>query len=314
MKDQSAHVPMKFELVTDGLLFPEGPVAMADGSVLVVEVQRRTLTRVSRTGTREIVAELGGGPNGAAIGPDGAVYVCNNGGLEFFKQPDGTTGVVHVLPKDYETGSIQRVDLKSGKVATIYTECDGVRLNGPNDLVFDSRGGFWFSDLGKLREWDTDRGALYYALADGSRITCAVRPLITPNGVGLSPDGKIVWVAETFTSRVWGFDIKAPGVISPKADPWVQGQVLGPLPGFQLLDSLAVEADGKVCVATIVNGGITTFDPEGSWEHFPTPDRVTTNICFGGPDMRDAWITATSRGELYKTRWPRPGLRLCYNA
>jgi gluconolactonase len=167
MKDQSAHVPMKFELVTDGLLFPEGPVAMADGSVLVVEVQRRTLTRVSRTGTREIVAELGGGPNGAAIGPDGAVYVCNNGGLEFFKQPDGTTGVVHVLPKDYETGSIQRVDLKSGKVATIYTECDGVRLNGPNDLVFDSRGGFWFSDLGKLREWDTDRGALYYALADG---------------------------------------------------------------------------------------------------------------------------------------------------
>ena len=73
------------------------------------------------------------------------------------------------------------------------------------------------------------------------------------------------------------------------------------LPGYQLLDSLAVEAGGKVCVATIINGGITAFDPDGSIEHYAVPDLITTNICFGGADMRDAWITAASTGKLYKT-------------
>ena len=84
--------------------------------------------------------------------------------------------------------------------------------------------------------------------------------------------------------------------------------------GFQLFDSLAVEADGHVCVATIINGGITAITPEGEVEHFPVPDLVTTNICFGGADMRYAWITASATGTLYKTRWPRPGLKLNFNA
>ena len=67
--------------VTSGLQFPEGPVWMEDGSVLVVEIRRGTLTRVAPDGTKTVVAETGGGPNGAAIGPDGKVYVCNNGGF-----------------------------------------------------------------------------------------------------------------------------------------------------------------------------------------------------------------------------------------
>jgi gluconolactonase len=86
------------------------------------------------------------------------------------------------------------------------------------------------------------------------------------------------------------------------------------LDGFQYLDSLAVEASGKVCVATIINGGVTVFDPDGSTEHFAFPDLVCTNICFGGADMMDAWITASATGKLYKARWPRPGLKLNFNA
>ena len=78
-------------------------------------------------------------------------------------------------------------------------------------------------------------------------------------------------------------------------------KVLGPLPGYQLLDSLAVEAGGKVCVATLVNGGITAFDPDGGMEHFATGDPLMTNICFGGGDMRDAWITCSQTGTLKKT-------------
>ena len=71
-----------FEVVATGLQFPEGPVAMADGSVLIVEIRRQTVSRVTPDGKVAVVAKTGGGPNGLAIGPDGAVYICNNGGFE----------------------------------------------------------------------------------------------------------------------------------------------------------------------------------------------------------------------------------------
>jgi gluconolactonase len=304
---------MELELVTEGLQFPEGPIAMADGSVVLVEIKRQTLTRVTPGGRQEIVAELGGGPNGAAIGPDGAVYVCNNGGFAWVERDDGFLAP-HGTAADYTSGSIQRVDLKTGAVATVYDSCDGRPLRGPNDIVFDQEGGFWFTDLGKSDGDSMHMGHLLYARPDGAMIRRVREGMITPNGVGLSPDGRTVYVAETHTSRVWAFPVAGPGALGESGDLWTGGAVLGPLPGYQLLDSLAVEADGKVCVATIVNGGITAFDPAGGTEHFPVPDPITTNICFGGADMRDAWITASGTGRLYKARWPRPGLKLNFNA
>jgi len=301
------------ELVTEGLSFPEGPIAMADGSVVLVEIRRRTLTRVTPDGRIEVIAELGGGPNGAAVGPDGAVYVCNNGGFEWIDGPGGITAP-HGVAHDYAGGSIQRVDLATGAVSVVYKECDGRALRGPNDIVFDRDGGFWFSDLGKSNDEWMHHGHLLYARPDGSMIRRAREGMVTPNGVGLSPDGRTVYVAETITSRVWAFDIAGPGEISHAGGLFTPGRVFGPLPGYQLLDSLAVEADGKVCVATLVNGGVTVFDPEGGSEHVAIPDPLVTNICFGGEDMRDAWITASGAGKLYKCRWPRPGLRLEFNA
>ena len=303
---------MQFELVAEGLQFPEGPIAMADGSVVLVEIQRQTLTRVRPDGTQEIIAKLGGGPNGAAVGPDGAVYVTNNGGFQW-NVAEGLT-LPHGQPDDYVSGSIQRVDLKTGAVSTVYDSCDGIALRGPNDIVFDAAGGFWFTDLGKSNGDKMHMGHLLYAKPDGSMIKRVREGMLTPNGVGLSPDQKMVWVCETHTSRVWGFEITGEGQIAQPPSMWTPGTVLGPLPGYQMLDSLAVEAGGKVCCATLVNGGITAFDPAGGTEHFAFPDPLITNICFGGADMRDAWITASGTGKLYKCRWPRPGLKLNHNA
>jgi gluconolactonase len=121
-------------------------------------------------------------------------------------------------------------------------------------------------------------------------------------------------VAETLTSRLWAFELAGPGQIAEPVDPSAPGRVLGPLPGYQMLDSLAVEAGGKVCVGTLINGGITVFDPAGGSEHIAFPDHSVTNICFGGADMRDAWVTGSSHGVLFKTRWPRAGLTLNFNA
>src|SRR5947199_171133 len=173
--------------VTSGLQFPEGPVALADGSVLVVAIKRGTLTRVAPDGGQTVVALTGGGPNGAAIGPDGGVYVCNNGGFEWHEL--GGLLVPGNQPRDYSGGRIQRVDLATGRVEDLYTACDGRALRGPNDIVFDASGGFWFTDHGKMRERDRDRTGVFYARADGSLIREAIFPLDAPNGIGLSPDG-----------------------------------------------------------------------------------------------------------------------------
>jgi len=298
---------MELELVAEGLKFPEGPVAMADGSVILTEIRRNSLTRVHPDGSTEMLAETATGPNGAAIGPDGAVWIAVNGGAFSYRDQDGLA-IPGPTPRGHQGGSIQRFELASGRLDTVY---DG--LVAPNDLVFDSHGGLWFTDHGVSVEGGRRFGALYHAGVDGGSPSRQRGELISPNGVGLSPDGRIVYVADTWLQRLWAFDIAEPGKLAPGPG-YAPGRVVANLQGYQLLDSLAVEAGGKVCVATIVNGGITVFDPDGSTEHLPVPDPVTTNICFGGADMRDAWITAGATGRLYKTRWPRPGLRLNFNA
>jgi gluconolactonase len=302
---------MEHDVVATGLQFPEGPIWMSDGSIILVEIKRQTLSRVLPDGTIEVIAHLGGGPNGAAIGPDGAVYVCNNGGFQW-TEVNGALIPGH-KPDDYVGGSIQRVDLATGAATTLYTQCDGEPLRGPNDLVFDETGGFWFSDHGKTDHHGRDHGGLYYAQADGSAIRKLRGEMLGPNGVGLSPDGQTLYAAETPTGRLWAFELDGPGQLKPGPAPWLPGRLVCTLPGFQLLDSLKVEAGGKVCVGTLVHGGITIFKPEGATEHIPYPDLAITNLCFGGADLRDVWATGSSSGTLYKSRWPRPGLKLSFN-
>jgi gluconolactonase len=91
------------------------------------------------------------------------------------------------------------------------------------------------------------------------------------------------------------------------------GYLLADLAQGEALDSLAVDADGNVCVATILRGGITVVSPQGKCRHVATDDRLTTNICFGGADLRTAFITLSSTGRLVACEWERPGLRLAYN-
>lgn len=301
---------MDIQELATGLQFPEGPVAFADGSVVLVEIARGTLTRVTADGKVEVVADLGDGPNGAAVGPDGAMYVCNNGGCFTWDDMMGLT-LPGAVPASWTGGSIQRVDLDTGAVTTLYTESSSGPLRAPNDLVFDGHGGFWFTDHGVRQERTSDRTGIHYALADGSRCEEVIFPLDAPNGVGLSPDGSRVYAAETHTGRVFWWNVTAPGEISRDNPMGHGGNLLAGLPGMQLLDSLAVDGDGWVCVGTLVNGGITAISPDGAIvEHLPLPDPLVTNICFGGADLRTAYATLSGTGTLVSFPWPRPGLRL----
>ena len=301
----------RFTQLASGLRFPEGPVAMPDGSVVLVEIARGTLSRVTPDGRVHVVATLGGGPNGAAVGPGGKVYVTNNGGFNWVERPGKLFPTTQA--DDYTGGRIQVVDPETGKVETLYDACDGRRLRGPNDLVFDDAGGSWFTDLGKTREREADRGAVYYATADGALIREAVFPLERPNGIGLSPDGRTLYVVETPTARCWAFRLSAPGQIESANGPYrgEKGRVVVGLGGYQMFDSLAVDAEGHICVATLITGAVSDIWPDGSRvDQYLLPDMMVTNVCFGGPGLRTAFATLSLGGALVAFEWPRPGLPL----
>jgi gluconolactonase len=301
-------------VIATGLRFPEGPVAMKDGSIVLVEIERQTVTRVHPNGRTEIVAHIVGGPNGLAVGPDGAFYVCNNGGFRWRTE----MGMLRPFApaSDYTGGRIERLDPATGSVTVLYDHCGSHKLLGPNDTVFDGWGGFYFTDLGKSRARDRDWGGVYYALADGSRVAEVVHPILTPNGIGLSPDGKTLYVAETETARLWAFDVLAPGVLGKAPFPSPHGgRLMVGLGGFQRFDSLAVDGAGNVCVATLVNGSVSVVAPEGRLiRQIPMPDMFCTNICFGGSDLRTAYMTLSGSGKLVAMNWDGPGLRLTYEA
>jgi gluconolactonase len=295
--------------VAEGLRFPEGPIAMPDGSILLVEIGAGCLTRVELGGQKSIVAEPGGGPNGAAIGPDGACYVCNNGGFRWHLDEEGMRPLGQA--EDYKGGKIQRVNLATGSVSTLYERTENGPLHAPNDLVFDKNGGFWFTDSGAMRHRQMDRGGIYYALPDGSSIREVVFPMLQANGIGLSPDEGTLYVAETVSGRLWAFELEGPGQV--KRRPWPSpngGRVLARLPGYRLFDSLAVEASGNIAIATLYEGGVIVYSPEGDIvEDIPLPDRFVTNVCFSGEDLRTAHVTLSHSGRLAQISWSRAGMR-----
>ena len=301
--------------IATGLKFPEGPVVMDDGSVILVEIQSGNITRVTPNGKKKVIASPGGGPNGAAIGPDGALYVCNNGGFQWHK--NGKLTIPGHKPDDYAGGRIERIDISTGKVDVLYTQCDGRPLSGPNDIVFDKQGGFWFTDHAKSTHEHRDWGALYYAKADGSHISCAIHQIMGPNGVGLSPDEKTVYYAETLSGRLFAAKIAKPGKLEAGKGVLPGGVYVGQTPGYAFYDSLAVQANGDVCVATIFQGGISTISPQGKVKLtslMQFGDLLVTNIAFGGKDMKTAYITLSGTGKLISMPWPKAGLRLNFNA
>ncbi len=303
--------------IASGLEFPEGPVALSDGSVIVTEIQAGRITRVGADGVKDVVAEPGGGPNGAAIGPDGKLYVTNNGGSFQYLDMGGLNFPHQPPPDSWNGGRIERIDIASGEVDVLYEECDGNPLRGPNDLVFDEHGGFWFTDHGVRLERTSDRTGIYYAKADGSEIREPIFPMDAPNGIGLSPDASRLYVAETFTNRVWSWKVTGPGEVEQVPGIFPHGGTLlyGP-GGLQGFDSLGVDGDGNVCVATLVNGGISVVDGDTGElvEFVQTDDILTTNICFGGDDLKTAYLTLSGTGRLVATIWPRAGLALAHSA
>jgi gluconolactonase len=309
----TVHDPLELEVIATDLGFPEGPAFLDDGSVLAVEVEGGRVVR-AEDGKVSVVAEPGGGPNGLALRNGSTVTVANNGGFLWTNVGGMRIPIDHDRqtnePPGFSGGWIEDIDLASGLATRLHSEYKGRPLRGPNDLVFDATGGLWFTDHGKARLDSVDRGALFYAAPDGELKRVAF-PLLGPNGVGLSPDGSVVYVAETYTGRLWAWDLTEPGVVARAGGNLAMGhggRCVAATP--YSFDSLAVEADGRIAVGGIADG-IVEITPDGEEiDVHPIPGDITTNIAFGGPDLRTAVITLSLSGRMARCQWPRPGLVL----
>ena len=288
------------EILADGLGFCEGPVVMPDGSVIVVDLISANITRVWK-GRKEVIANVGGGPNGAQLGPDGALYICNNGGADP-KNPS--------LADPGQPGRVERLDLATGRLERLFDKAGDIALSAPNDLVFDAQGGLWFTDYGKTLPECYARGGVFYCSPDRSTVKAIVRDGTGFNGIGLSPDGATLYYNRYFEGRLMRMDIVAPGeVLMEAGSSRPRVELVGSGFGMSEFDGLAVTAAGNVCIGTNLTGGVTTITPDGEVTFLSLPERMVTNIAFGGENMRHAYLTWATSGRLVRMLWDEPGLK-----
>jgi gluconolactonase len=279
---------VKIDVLAEGLAFPEGPFLTAAGDLVVTEIQGGRLTRIGPGGTKTLFAETGGGPNGAALAPDGSVYVCNNGGQ-----------VASAGAAAQHAGSIQRV-APGGAVTTVLAEIDGEPLDAPNDCVFDGDGGFWFTNPNAQGK----PGSICYLAADGAARRAA-SGLQFPNGIGISPDGRFLVVCESMTGALHSYRIEGPGVLS---EPRLNGHI-----GRRSIpDGFCVDSLGRMIVAGFQTKNLFVLDMADGrpLDIVALPEEGPTNCCFGGPEFRTLYVTSSRTGRLLTIEWPVPGMRL----
>ena len=283
---------IKPEVVLENLGWPEGPTVMPDGNVAFVESYRSQLTVVGDDRKAHKLAYTAGAPNSCVLGADGELYVCQNG---------GTVGPWRAA--EMSTPSIQKVR-PGGKAELICTEVEGIKLNGPNDLVFGPDGTLVFTDPGTYNPASPDPSYIH-AIAPDGRASVKVRfdkPTF-PNGIVVEADGSIVW-DESYTGHV------------QRLTPDGRIEDLGRLPGKNqpILDGMTIANDGSLLVTDLVGEGFHVLARDGTPKGFVKTGGCPTNLVFEGETlwMTDASVLANSAepnyaGRLWRMHYPGGG-------
>ncbi|MGG5819082.1 SMP-30/gluconolactonase/LRE family protein [Falsiroseomonas sp. HW251] len=257
--------------------FLEGPCFDAEGRLYVTDIPFGRIFRITREGAWEQVAEYDGWPNGLKVAPDG-----------------------NLLVTDYKRGLV-RIDPATGEVSSLLETARSEGFKGLNDLCLGADGSVFFTDQGQTGLHDPT-GRVYRLWPDG-RLQQLIGTVPSPNGLVVAPDLSHLMLAVTRANQIWRLPLQGDGVVT-KAGIFVHlhGGPGGP-------DGLAWDPEGNLLVAHTGIGTVWRFDPRA----VPTlgigscAGASTTNLCLGGEDGRDLFVTESETGSILRARLERPG-------
>jgi gluconolactonase len=260
---------MKSTLLASGLGFPEGPVVMGDGRIVLCDGNTGELL-VYADGTVSTYAHTGGSPWGAVLGSDGAIYVTQGGNVPGSGDASAVSGIQRVQP--------------DGSVELLFAEVAGYPLYGPNDLAFGPDGRLWFTESGSEQDFRFDvrsPGRLFAVGLSGAGEMLAELPDVYPNGIAFDAGQRLYWT-ESMQHRVCR-------LVGGKPVTFCQ------LPDSHVPDGMAFAADGRLFVATTVSQGVTVVSPDGMVLEEIRLGEHATNCIFDGSDL---YVTATREADI----------------
>ncbi|HWO23921.1 MAG TPA: SMP-30/gluconolactonase/LRE family protein [Kofleriaceae bacterium] len=259
------------ELVQGGLMFTEGPQwREAEGDLVFSDIPASTIYRYQPGGTPVVLVNPSNNANGLAVDGSGALVAAEHG--------------------------MRRVSRAGATVAGMF---EGKRLNSPNDVIVADDGTIYFTDppYGITEAQSELLFSGVFRVAPDGTLTAELRGALAsrPNGVGLSPDGGILYTVDTVDGNLYRYPIQLGGALGPRS-------MLAATSGNP--DGLAVDIAGNIFVTT--RTGVEVFSPLGArWGVIPVPMQPA-NCAFGDPDHKTLYITA--RTAVYRVRLEHAGL------
>jgi len=251
----------------------EGPACDADGNVYVVNLKKQgDIARITPDGKVEVWIEL----PGKSVG----------NGIVFDKK-----GMMFVA--DYVGHNVLKIDPNTKKIEVLAHDAS---MNQPNDLAIAPDGTLYASDP----NWGKDTGQIWKVSPDG-KMTKVASDMGTTNGIEVSPDGKTLYVNESVQRNVWAFPIKADGTLGEK-------KLLKKFDdhGF---DGMRCDVDGNLYITRYGKGTVVKLSPDGKvLKEIDVLGKAPSNICFGGPDGRTAYVTEVENKRVVQFRVDKPGL------
>lgn len=267
----------KVEKLADSFSFTEGPAVDKKGNVYFTDQPNDKIYKWSTDGVLTVFMENTGRANGLYFDKKGKLLSCSDMDNELW-----------------------RIDMDR-KHTILVTDFNGKKLNGPNDLWVDRKGGIYFTDPLYKRDYWTRNPEMqqegqfvYYLSSDAKNVMRVATDLVQPNGIIGTPDGKHLYIADIGANKTYVYDISKDGTLANK-------RLFAPMGS----DGMTMDKEGNIY---LTGKGVTVFNPRGEKiEHIPIDAGWTANVCFGGKDMKTLFITASQ--YLYSLRMNVKGVR-----
>ncbi|MFH5883424.1 SMP-30/gluconolactonase/LRE family protein [Halalkalibaculum sp. DA3122] len=253
----------ELELLSDRFAFTEGPAADRKGNVFFTDQPNNHIWKYSIDGELTLYMDEAGRSNGMYFDHKGNLLTCADEKSQLWRiNPDKTVEVL--------------VDQFRGK-----------RLNGPNDLWVDPKGGVYFTDPYYQRDYwertepELDQQRVYYLTPDRQEVVIVADELVKPNGIIGTPEGETLYVADIGDQKTYSYAIESNGHLSDKTEFTDMGS-----------DGMTIDEQGNIY---LTGDGVTIFNKAGKQvEHIPVPENWTANVTFGGSDRQTLFMTAST--------------------